>query len=79
MGKTEIRYTQSNFCKKHGEELTTSHIKSCDSFQDIGNLDQVIKRLKTTNIREWDSDDIVKGISDAIRITNRIEQLRAMG
>ena len=77
--KTEIRFSQTNICRKHNEELTPAHMRTCENFKDEGNLDDLIKTLKKSNIREWQRPDIVKGITDAIRITCRVHYLQQVG
>ena len=66
-------------CKRNNKELTPEHIKICESFKDEGNLDELIRTLKTTNIREWQRPEIIKGITDAIRMTCKIHSLKQSG
>ena len=77
--KTEIRYFKANVCKRHNEELTPAHIKTCENFKDSGDMENLISSLKTSNIREWSHPDIVKGITSAISTTCRIHYLQQTG
>lgn len=77
--KTEIRYTKTNICRKHNEELTPAHIKTCDNFKDSGSIEELIQRLKKSNIREWHQEEIVKGLADAIKVTLKIHSLQLTG
>ena len=45
----------------------------------MGNLNELITALKTSNIREWHRPEIIKGITDAIRITCKIHTLQQAG
>ena len=54
-------------------------MKVCSIFKDLGNMENLIEKLKTTNIREWNLPDILNGISDAIKTTCRIHYLQQTG
>ena len=59
--------------------MTAAHIKECENFEGASDLDALVKRLKTSNIREWKHPEILKGISDAVKTTYRLQYLKRIG
>ena len=58
-GSTTTQFKKQNYCKDHKLMVDGKHMRQCTHLADFKDLQKPLKKLRTTNLRDWNKLKII--------------------
>ena len=78
-GSTTTQFKKQHYCKDHKLMVDSKHIRQCTHLADFKDFQKPLKKLKTTNLRDWNKLEIILTILRFSDFRLRITSLEQSG
>ena len=58
-GSTTIQFKKQHYCKNHKLMVDGKHLRQCAHLAEFRDLQKPLKKLRTTNLRDWNKLEII--------------------